>query len=95
MDDANFEDFDAFSGKVELSMILRGFSNDTIPKFEVNPNLLFWSSFIRCHTRKGPLLLNTKHRKVNWSTGELESDCREISEERPLELPHNSTCSVN
>ena len=57
----------------------------------MNPNLLFRSPFIGRHTRKGPLLLNTEHRKVSRSTGELESDCREISEERLLELLHNST----
>ena len=91
MDDADFVDCDVFWGKVELSMIFRGFLSRTIPEFEVNPNLLFWSPFIGRHTRKGPLLLNTKHRKVSRSTGELESDCREISEERLLELLHNST----
>ena len=91
MDDADLVDCDEFWGKVELSMILRGFSNRTIPEFEVNPNLLSWSPFIGRNTRKGPLLLNTEHRKVSRSTGELESDCKEISEERLLELLHNST----
>ena len=91
MDDADFVDCNEFWGKVELSMIQRGFSNRTIPEFEVNPNLLFWSPFIGRHTRKGSLLLNTEHRKVSRSTGELESDCGEISEERLLELLHNST----
>jgi len=91
VDDADYVDCDEFWGKVELSMILRRFSNRTIPEFEVNPNLLFWSPFIVRHTRKGPLLLNTEHRKVSRSTGEMESDCREISEERLLELLHNST----
>ena len=91
MDDADLVDCDEFWGKVELSMILRGFSNCTVPKFKVNSNLLFWSPFIGRHTRKGPLLLNTEHRKVSRSTGELESDCREISEERLLELLHNYT----
>lgn len=82
---------DDFWEKVELSMILRGFSNRTAPAFDVNPNLLSWSPFIRRHTRKGSLQLNTEHRKVDRSTGELEGDCREISEERLLELLHNST----
>ena len=90
MDDANFVDCDEFWGKVELSMIQRGFSNCMIPEFEVNPNLLLFLFIRRC-TRKGPLLLNTEHRKVSRSTDELESDRREISEERLLELLQTST----
>ena len=42
-------------------------------------------------TRKGDFLLNTEHRKANKATGELEKDCREITEERLLELLHNHT----
>lgn len=45
MDDADFVECDDFWGTVELLRILRGFSNHTIPEFEVNPNLLFWSPF--------------------------------------------------
>ena len=37
------------------------------------------------------MLLNTEHRKVSRSSGKLESDSRDISEERLLELLHNST----
>lgn len=37
------------------------------------------------------MLLNTEHCKVNRSSGELETDCRDITEERLLELLHNST----
>lgn len=36
-------------------------------------------------------MLNTDHRKVDSSSGELKNDCRDITEERLLELLHNST----
>ena len=41
--------------------------------------------------RKSSLLLNTEHRKVEHSSGELEMDGREITKESLLELLHNSS----
>ena len=37
------------------------------------------------------MLLNTEHRKVKHSSGELEMDGREITKESLLELLHNSS----
>ena len=90
-EDADFVDCDRFWEKVELAMVLRGFPGRMVPELVVETNLLSWSPFIGRSTRRSSLLLNTEHRKVDRSSGELENDCRDITEERLLELLHNST----
>ena len=72
-------------------MLVRGFPCRTVPDFEVRMQLLSWSPFIGKMTRKNDLLLNTEHRKVDRTSGKLERDCRDITEERLLELLNNST----
>ena len=62
-----------------------------LPELVVETNLLSWSPFIGRSTRRSSLLFNTEHRKVDRSSGELENDCRDITEQRLLELLHNST----
>ena len=90
-EDADFVDCDWFWEKVELAMVLRGFPGRVVPELVVETNLLSWSPFIGRSTRRSSLLLNTEHRKVDRSSGELENDCRDITQERLLELLHNST----
>ena len=90
-DDADFVHCDKFWENVELSMIQRGFPGRNLPELDVSPSLLSWSPFIGGLMRKSSLLLNTEHRKVDHSSRELETDCREIPEERLLELLHNSS----
>jgi len=89
--DADYVDCECFWEKVELAMLVRGFPRRTVPEFEVQTQLLSWSPFIGKMTRKNDLLLNTEHRKIDRNSGELERDCRDITEERLLELLNNST----
>ena len=87
-DHVNVEEF---WRKVELCMVARGFSEKRMKEFEVQPSLLSWAPFISRKTRKGDFVLNTEHRKVNRKTGELEKDCRDITEERLMELLQDRT----
>ena len=89
--DADYVDCECFWEKVELALLVRGFPCHTVPEFEVQTQLLLWSPFMGKMTRKNDLLLNTEHRKVDRNSGELERDCRDITEERLLELLNNST----
>ena len=91
MHDADYIDCESFWEKVELSMVLRGFPNRNVTEFQVRTHLLSWLPFIRRMTRRSDLLVNTEHRKVDRTSGELERDCRDITEERLLEILHNST----
>lgn len=74
-----------------MAMILRGFPGRKVKDFEVKPNLLHWAPYLGRRTRKSSLLFNTEHRKVGRNDGELEKDCREITEERLVELLNNSS----
>ena len=89
--DAEYVDCECFCEKVELAMLVRGFPRRTVPEFEVQTQLLSWSPFTGKMTRKNDLLLNTEHRKIDRNSGELERDCRDITEERLLQLLNNST----
>ncbi len=80
-----------FWNNVELGMVLRGFPQRKVPEYNVKPDLMQWSPFIGTNTRRGSLVLNTEHRKVNKQNGELEGDCREITEERLVELLQHSS----
>ena len=42
-------------------------------------------------TRRGKDVYNTEHRKVKIEDGKIKEDCWEITEERLLELLHQST----
>ena len=44
-------------------------------------------------TRRNKILINTEHRKVSRHTQELEKDCKEVTEERILELLNQSKAS--
>ena len=72
-------------------MVLQGLPNRVVSALQVDTSLLSWSPYIGRMTRKSSLLFNTEHRKINRSSGELEGDCREITEERLLEVLQNST----
>ena len=70
---------------------MRGLSKNISDVPSVEPNLFQWSPFIGPKTRKGPMIMNTEHRKVHQENGEIESDCREVTEERLLELLQQAT----
>ena len=85
---ADCMDCDKVWNKVEINMIMRGFTA-TIPlELEVKPSICNWSPYIGKFTRSSNLRVNTEHRKIHKVTGELEVDCKELSEERLLEFMH-------
>ncbi len=90
-DKADYVDADRFWNNVEMAMLLRGFPDPIVEGFRVDPDLLEWAPFIGRHTRRGKLLLNTEHRKVKKDTGDLETDCKEMTEESLYEMLHHST----
>ena len=53
--------------------------------------MLNWAPFIGRATRIGKHVFNTEHRKVKEKDGQIEDDCREITEERLLEMLQQST----
>ena len=77
-----------FWNKVENNMITRGFSSKTPVEFEVKPAICNWSPHIGRFTRSSNLLVNNEHREIHKATGEIEADCRELSEERLIEFMH-------
>ena len=85
---ADYVDCIEFWNKVENNMISRGFSPKIPVEFEVKPAICNWSPHIGRFTRSSNLLVNTEHRKIHKATGEIEEDCRELSEERLIEFMH-------
>ena len=81
---------DAFWRIVEIHMIKRGYG---IEADNAEPSLLNWAPYIGKKTRRNKFLINTEHRKVSRHTQELEKDCREVTEERILELLSQSKAS--
>ena len=75
-------DCQEFWNKVETNMIMRGFSLNIPLEFQVKPSICNWSSFIGKFTRSNNVMVNTEHRNSHRTTGEVEADCREVSEER-------------
>ena len=71
-------------------MIKRGYG---IEADNVKPSLLNCAPYIVKKTRRNKLLINTEHRKVSRHAQELEIDCREVTEERILELLSQSKAS--
>ena len=85
---ADYVDCDMFWNKVEINMIMRGFTA-TIPlEVEVKASISNWSPYIGKYTRSSNLLVNTEHRKIHKATGELDVECKELSEEWLLDFMH-------
>ena len=81
---------DTFWRIIEIHMIKRGYG---IEADNVEPFLLNWAPYIGKKTRRNKFLINTEHRKVSRHPQELEKDCREVTEERILELLSQSKAS--
>ena len=88
---ADLVNTDTFWDRVGNAMLLRGFPERKVQEFEISPDMLFWAPFIGRDVRRGVMLFNTEHRKVNKSSGELEDDCKEMTEERLYEMLHHAT----
>ncbi|XP_077862074.1 uncharacterized protein LOC144343260, partial [Saccoglossus kowalevskii] len=61
--------------------------------FKVKPSYSGWAPYIG-HSTRGPSVFNTEHRKVLRDTNNLESECREMSEERLLEILYSPNITV-
>ena len=92
-DDHDFVNVEDFWRQVELCMVLRGYPGCTVEKFEIEPSLFDWAPYIGKLTRKNNNIYDTEHRKVNPVTQTLEKDCRDVTEERIMELLTQSTVS--
>ncbi|PIK50793.1 hypothetical protein BSL78_12323 [Apostichopus japonicus] len=58
--------------------------------FPVIPGYQNWAPYIAPNSR-GSVVINTEHRKVSRSTGKLEEEVHNMTEERLIELLYNST----
>ena len=86
--DADFVDCERFWEKPSLSMVLNGFSGANVKSIKLKLKLTDWAPFIGKNTRCGKLLVNSEHRKIKRDNGDLEIECRELSQERLIELLH-------
>eukprot|EP00112_Aurelia_sp_Birch-Aquarium-sp1_P013996 Seg2997.2 transcript_id=Seg2997.2/GoldUCD/mRNA.D3Y31 product="HMG domain-containing protein 3" protein_id=Seg2997.2/GoldUCD/D3Y31 len=88
--DPDLVDSDDFWAKVLGGILSKGLNGRKIDDFFIEPRLSFWSPYIGPQSRISNLLVNSEHRKVNHDTGEIEIDCRELSEERLIETMFES-----
>ena len=88
--DPDLVDSDDFWAKVLGGILSRGFNGRKVDDWVIEPRLSFWSPYIGPQSRISNLLVNSEHRKVNRETGEIEIDCRELSEERLIETMFES-----
>ena len=80
-------------GKIELVVISKAFTRSNLKSLNIKPNLHYWAPYIGRKTRRCSNILNTEHRKVKTGTEKnIENDdCREMTEERLLEMLSNDT----
>ena len=67
---------------------MKGFATNTPVDLAIKPSIINWSPYIGRFTRSSNLIVNTEHRKIHKDSGELEADCRELSQERLIEYMH-------
>ena len=79
-------DCERFWKEVELKMLSRGLAGRKIKSYDIKPDMRYWSPFIDYKTRASNLLLNTEYKKVNSITNDLTVDCRDITEERLMDM---------
>ena len=87
-DIADYVDCEEFWNKVDVNMSMKGFAQNTPGDMTIKPSILNWSPYIGRFTRASNLLVNTEHRKIHKDSGQLEAECRELSEERLIEYMH-------
>ena len=85
---ADYVDCKEFWNKVEMNIVMKGFTSSIPSDLQVTPSILNWSPYMGRFTRSNTLMVNTEHRKSNKQSGEIEADCRELSEEHLLEFMH-------
>ena len=85
---ADYVDCEGFWNKVEMNIVMKGFTSSIPSDLQVTPSIFNWSPYMGRFTRSNNLMVNTEHRKINKQSGEIEADCRELSEERLIEFMH-------
>nr|XP_002732550.1 PREDICTED: uncharacterized protein LOC100376916 [Saccoglossus kowalevskii] len=93
-EDSDKVDVETFWKKIEMEKLVKpliryGEKNP----FQVTPSYSAWAPYIGRATR-GETVWNTEHRKVIRETERLETDCRDMSEERLIELLNSSSITV-
>eukprot|EP00794_Sanderia_malayensis_P004893 gene4893-5533_t len=79
-------DADLLWDKIEKNMICFGFRGRNLEASHVEPSLSCWAPFIGKRTRESSMLINTEHKKVNTASGAIDPDCKEMTEERLLNV---------
>eukprot|EP00794_Sanderia_malayensis_P003802 gene3802-4327_t len=79
---ADYVNCKSFWEEVVGSVAMQGFAKNVRNMPVLQPDLLRWAPFISKRSRKGPLLINLEHRKMRQEDGELESNFREVTEQR-------------
>ena len=69
--------------------MLHAFPGRAICDLNLIPNFKEWAPYLGPFTRADDIVLNTERRKVNKGNGKLEKECREMSQERILEMLFN------
>ena len=80
-----------FWEKFEKKILLHAFSGRAISELNLKPNFKEWAPYLGPFTRADDIVLNFEHRKINKGNGKLEEECREMSQERILEMLSNDS----
>ena len=87
-DMVDYVDFVEFWDKVEINVLMEGLVISAPVDLVMKPSIHNWSPYIGRSTRSNNFLVNTEHRKIHKDTGELDADCRELSQKRLIEFMH-------
>ena len=71
--------------------MLHAFPGCAICELNLKPNFKEWAPHLALFARANDIALNTEHRKINKRNGKLEEECREMSQERILEMLSNDS----
>ena len=83
---ADIVDADSFWEKVEQNIVSHAFPSRKVAAFDVQPSFKKWAPFMGRYTRNSFNLLNTEYKKINRDTGEFESEAKDKTIERILEM---------
>ena len=87
-DMVDYVDFEEFWDKVEINVLMEGLVISTPVNLAIKPSIHNWLPYLGKSTRSSNFLVNTEHRKIHKDTGELDADCRELSQKRLIEFMH-------
>ena len=89
----DLDDMDSFWEKIELAVTSKALTHSNLESLNIKLSLHYWAPYIGKKTRRRSNILNTEHRKVKTCTEKhTENDaCREMTEERPLEMLSNDS----